>query len=571
MRSSPRLAVAAILTALVGALLTVTPLAGTGDQASAAANAADFDAGYLVSDELFYDGGAMTAAQVQSFIEAKQVGCLAEYTCLDTFTQSTPAKAADAYCEALPGRANEPAASIISRVGVACDISERALLVLLQKEQSLVTHRSPNATRYERATGYGCPDTTGCDPSVGGFFNQVYLAARAFTRYAALPQNYNHQVGVVNQVRYHPNAACGTGPVLIHNAATAGLYNYTPYQPNAAALGNLYGTGDSCSAYGNRNFWRFWTDWFGDPTPLPLSDRVAGGNRYETAVAISRGAFPTTAPVVYLASGQNFPDGLAAGPAAAHEGGPVLLTPRAEVPQSVLAEITRLNPAEIVIVGGEPSVSAEVETAVRNANPGRTVLRLGGDNRFQTSRLIAEHAFRSAPAAFIATGLKFPDALAAGPAAAHQSGPVLLVDGRQATPDGATLETLRGLGIRSTGVVGDNASVSDAYGSALRTAGFQVRRYAGPNRFATAVQLGTVFGDVPPVSTVYVASGSNFPDALAGAAAAGAQGAPLLLARPDCMPAVTRSGLRDFAPDRVLMLGGTPTLSAATADYRVCG
>jgi hypothetical protein len=47
------------------------------------------------------------------------------------------------------------------------------------------------------------------------------------------------------------------------------LYDYTPYTPNAAALNNLYGTGDACSSYGNRNFWRYYSDWFGNPAAPP--------------------------------------------------------------------------------------------------------------------------------------------------------------------------------------------------------------------------------------------------------------------------------------------------------------
>ena len=265
MRSRSRLAAATIIAALLGAVLTVVPPSGTTDRASAAVGA-DFDPGYIVSDQQFYDGGAMTTAQVQSFIDARNPGCLAGYTCLDTYSQATPSMAADAYCGALTGLADETAASIIARVGAACNISQRFLLVLLEKEQSLVTHRSPTSSRYLKATGFGCPDTAPCDSSVGGFFYQVYYGARQFNRYAAHPANYNHRAGAVNQVLYNPNAACGSSAVLIRNAATAGLYNYTPYQPNAAALANLYGTGDACSAYGNRNTWRIWTDWFGDPT-----------------------------------------------------------------------------------------------------------------------------------------------------------------------------------------------------------------------------------------------------------------------------------------------------------------
>ncbi len=567
MRARSRTLVAGLVAALVGGLLTVVPSPGPEGSASAAV-AADFDPGLIISDERFYDGLAMSAAEVQAFIDSKHRGCTAGYTCLDTYAQRTPTMPADAYCDAVPGRASESAASIIARVGEACDISQRYLLVLLQKEQSLVTRAAPTAVHYMKATGFGCPDTAPCDPTVGGFFYQVYYGARQFQRYAAHPERWNHRAGVVNQVRFHPNAACGSSPVLIRNQATAGLYNYTPYQPNAAALANLYGEGDACSAYRNRNTWRIWTDWFGDPTePLPTAQRIAGADRYSTAVEISRRAFPSRADVVYLASGESFPDGLAAGPAAAAEGGPVLLTPRGSAPRIVLDEIQRLRPAEVVIVGAEPSVSAAVETAVRELPTAPETLRLGGTDRFHTSRLIAEHAFGSASDALIATGLKFPDALAAGPVAARRDGPVLLVNGGSGALDAGTAAALERLGVGWVGVVGDETSVSAGIASGLTSARIDVDRYAGADRFATAAQLAREFG---VVETAYLASGTGFPDALAGAAAAGAVGAPLLLSRHGCMPAATRSALIRAEPDAVLVLGGLPTLSPAAASYTRC-
>ncbi|KAA6430844.1 hypothetical protein FQ330_11745 [Agrococcus sediminis] len=254
---------AAAVVALVAGLLTVAP--PSEPPAAEAAVASNFDPGYIVSDEQFFDGDAMTAAQVQAFLDAQVRTCQSGYTCLKDYRQPTPAMAGSQYCDAIPAYANRTSAQIITDVSRACDISPRALLVLLQKEQSLVTLTAPTAIRYERATGFACPDTAPCDPAFGGFFYQLYNAGRQFQRYAAHPQNWRYRAGQTNQIQYHPNIACGTSPVYIRNQATAGLYVYTPYQPNAAALGNLYGSGDACSAYGNRNFWRMWTDWFGDP------------------------------------------------------------------------------------------------------------------------------------------------------------------------------------------------------------------------------------------------------------------------------------------------------------------
>jgi len=250
------------LALLVPLLTAVTP-----PQRAEAANAALFDPGNIISDANMYDGGALNAAQVQGFLEQRVTSCVAGYTCLRDYRQATPTMPASAFCPGgYAGSSNERASDIIAKVGAACNISPKVLIVLLEKEQSLVTMRNPPASRFDRATGFSCPDTAPCDPAFAGFFYQVYYAARQFQKYAQNPAGWNYQAGRVNSILYHPNAACGRGNVYIQNKATAGLYIYTPYQPNAAALGNLYGTGDGCSSYGNRNFWRIYSDWFGSPT-----------------------------------------------------------------------------------------------------------------------------------------------------------------------------------------------------------------------------------------------------------------------------------------------------------------
>ncbi|MGG7509602.1 hypothetical protein [Plantibacter sp. YIM 135249] len=232
-----------------------------------AADARDFNAGNIISDQLFFDGGALSAGQIQSFLNVQVPTCRAGYKCLKDFTQSTPSRAAvSGRCDAYSGATNERASSIIAKVGAACGISQKVLLVMLEKEQSLVGDTWPSDQQYRAAMGYGCPDTSDCDANYYGFFNQVYAAALQFKNYAANPGRWNHIAGRVNTVRYNPNAACGSSQVFIQNQATAGLYNYTPYQPNASALANLYGSGDGCGAYGNRNFWRLYTDWYGSTT-----------------------------------------------------------------------------------------------------------------------------------------------------------------------------------------------------------------------------------------------------------------------------------------------------------------
>jgi len=249
-----------------------------------AADASDFDPGNIITDEVFFDRTALTAAQVQAFLTRQVPRCLAEPgdpDCLRNYRQSTPTRAKDAYCARYQGAEEERASKIIVKVAKACGVSAKVLLVLLQKEQSLVTATAPTEYQYERATGFACPDTAPCDKRYFGFFNQVYRAARQYQRYAD-PAAYSWRTIGVNSLPYHPKASCGTVEVDIANQATLGLYFYTPYVPNAAALENMYGTGDSCSSYGNRNFWRGFTDWFGSTRiavrgPIQKAWLAAGG------------------------------------------------------------------------------------------------------------------------------------------------------------------------------------------------------------------------------------------------------------------------------------------------------
>lgn len=233
-----------------------------------ALSGSEFDPGYIISDQKFFDSNSMTETQIQDFLTSKGGTCSAGYTCLKDYRISTFTRPAvePGHCSAYIGAADERASTIIYKAAQACGISPQTLLVLLQKETSLVTSTSPTAGTYRKATGYGCPDTSVCEAAFYGFYNQVYKAAWQFRQYSNYP-NRQYKIGNVS-VGFHPNAACGSSVVNIRNQATANLYNYTPYQPNGPALANLGGSGDGCSSYGNRNFWVFFNNWFGNPVQV---------------------------------------------------------------------------------------------------------------------------------------------------------------------------------------------------------------------------------------------------------------------------------------------------------------
>lgn len=263
------------------------------------ADLSKFQPGNIISDAAFFSAGTMSEAQIQSFMQSKVPTCQSGYVCLKDWYDTSRTTSADAMCNAYSGGVRERASTIIYKVAQACGINPQVLLVMLQKEQGLVTHTWPSDWRYTKAMGQGCPDTAGCDARYSGFFNQVYGAAWQMKRYANPPGTSAYFTwfapGKTWNVRWHPSEGCGSSPVYIQNQATANLYYYTPYQPNAAAIRAGYGEGDGCSSYGNRNFYQYFTDWFGSTQEAVLqvlqvtgtSERylVSQGARWRLATA----------------------------------------------------------------------------------------------------------------------------------------------------------------------------------------------------------------------------------------------------------------------------------------------
>lgn len=274
----PRKLIAGVIALGLVAGLGLTAISATIAPAPAAvaADASRFEPGNIISDSIFFDKDAMSVGQIQQFLNGKVPSCAAGYTCLKDYTENTRTLAATPMCSSYPGAVGESAATIIYKVAQTCGLNPQVLLVILQREQSLVDASRPSAYSYRSAMGAGCPDTGACDAEYYGFFNQVHYGAYLLKRYTQPPgtgagtEYYTrfdlwYPVGATSQILYNPNSACGTKSVYIENQATHALYIYTPYTPNAAALAAGSGIGDGCSSYGNRNFYLLFSDWFGDP------------------------------------------------------------------------------------------------------------------------------------------------------------------------------------------------------------------------------------------------------------------------------------------------------------------
>lgn len=291
--------------------------------------------------------------------------------------------------------------------------------------------------------------------------------------------------------------------------------------------------------------------------------RVAGAGRLETAAAVSATTFAAGVSAALIATAGDFADALCGGPAAAVVGGPVLLTAGQRLPVVTADELRRLQPAEIVILGGTRAVPVTVEDDLRALDLG-PVRRIAGTSRFATAAGIADAFFATGvPVVYLATGSAFPDALAGGAAAAALGGPMLLVT-RDAVPP-ETAEALRGLQPAGVVVLGGERAVSEQVRAELsRIAGVDATRVAGADRFGTAAAVSAaVFA--PSTEVALIATGADYPDALAGVPAAAVHEAPLLLTTRDALPEVTAAELRRLAPSRIIVLGGPGAVSDAVA------
>ena len=249
----------------------------------AGATLVGFDPGNIIDDAVMADKDTMTEAQVQSFLTSKNpcndsnLSRLSGYNATKGWLHSTLNGQPFTYeynlrngkflCLSNDSFNGKSAAKIIYEAAQEYRINPQVLIVLLQKEQALITDTWPNQVQYRTAAGFGCPDTAACDSQYFGLEYQIKKAALLFREVLdnrdldgdGLITNY--PVGQ-NYVQYNPDKNCGGSVITIQNRATSSLYRYTPYQPNPATLAAGRGSAH-CGAYGNRNFYNDFTDWFG--------------------------------------------------------------------------------------------------------------------------------------------------------------------------------------------------------------------------------------------------------------------------------------------------------------------
>lgn len=319
--------------------------------------------------------------------------------------------------------------------------------------------------------------------------------------------------------------------------------------------------------YGNREY----PEYKGPACPVPGMYRAAGETRYATMAALLPRAPWKADRTVVLASGSNYPDALAAASLAGAYDAPIVLTEPNSLSVDAADMIEQLSPKVIYVVGGEAAVSkAAVDTAAYYAADGCKVFRIAGDTRLETSHAIAERVRQKSTTSdtlIVATGFNYADALSVSPFAFAYKSPIFLCGSNGLSDDAVSF--ISESGFKNAIVVGGTAVVPECVKQQLMGAGISsgsITRLAGSTRYETSAKIMSYAVNAGMnVSNVYLATGTNFPDALAAGPVAGKLRAPLLLVDPGIEYAHTVLANYRGSVNVATVVGGTSAVSAIDA------
>ncbi len=303
----------------------------------------------------------------------------------------------------------------------------------------------------------------------------------------------------------------------------------------------------------------------------PVTGRIAGADRFDTAVEVSKAAFPNAGvPVVYVAKGSDFPDALAGSAAAFHAGGPLLLVTSNGIPATTANELTRLQAGNIKVLGGAGSISETVLQALGSYTTG-SVTRVAGADRYATAIALAQTFTAQNGAVMLVSGGNFPDALSAGTLFSSYSGPVLLVKPGEGLSAGARAELAR-LAPSRVFILGGTASVSTLAESQAIVLGYQVIRLAGADRYATSAAIADwVRANSGFTGGVLAATGENFPDGLTAGVLSARTNAALLIANGTCWSRDASGVISRLGATSARIVGGNATMAPALGTLTSCG
>lgn len=281
------------------------------------------------------------------------------------------------------------------------------------------------------------------------------------------------------------------------------------------------------------------------------TERIQGADRFEVAVNISNKGWPDGTNTVILVNYNAYADALAATPLAYQLNAPILLTHPNQLTDATRSEIQRLKPQNVIVIGGEGSVSGNVYHIIQSLGI-PNVRRIGGVNRYEVAYLIAKE-LPASDKVIMAFGQNFPDALAIAPFAARNGYPILLTD--TANLPTKTREALAARNAKGSIVVGGEGSVS---ANVFRQLPSPIR-IGGKDRYEVAANIVQTLN--LNTNKAFVATGLTFADALTGSVLAAKEDAPILLTGPNSLPDVINNLISEKGIYTFTILGGYGSVS----------
>lgn len=257
--------------------------------------------------------------------------------------------------------------------------------------------------------------------------------------------------------------------------------------------------------------------------------RLGGSNRYETARLITTEGWDAAENVV-LANGGNFADALSGVPLAYALNAPVMLVDGKTIDSATMSKLSSLGTKNVYLLGGEGVITRECVTQLKDK--GFSVERIAGENRYGTAvaiaKKLADVTGKPITDAFFAYGYNYPDALAASSVAAIKGRPILYAPNNGGL-DSLTKEYIKSLDLKSAVALGGEAIISKEAYSEIKSSADSASRLYGANRYETAVKIIEKYSSAFTGSGIAFATGTNYPDALAGAALAAKEKIAVLL------------------------------------------
>lgn len=287
----------------------------------------------------------------------------------------------------------------------------------------------------------------------------------------------------------------------------------------------------------------------------PEGDRVKGKDRIETAIEISKDYFGS-ADTVIVVDASNFPDAMTASVLAKQYKAPILLTNPKKLDSKVKAEIERLGASDVIIVGGNSSVSEAVKNELKQFDDDG-VDRIYGKDRYETSAKVAKKVVEKTGKlehAVIASGEVFADALTVGPYAAREGYPILLVK-KNVLPKSVS-DAITELDIKQVTIAGGTGSVSKELESSLPTV---AERLSGKNRYETAMDIAV--RGIKKSDEIFVANGEKWMDALVIGPVGGMLNMPILLTGVDNAPQSLKDYIAKAKVQKLTAVGGNSMIS----------